>query len=31
MSEDIRRMLGYGIHSPFIGQVDGMRPKRLLE
>ena len=31
VSEDIRRMLGYSIHSPFIGQVDGMHPKRLLE
>ena len=27
----IRRMLGYSIHPPFIGQVDGMHPKRLLE
>ncbi|SIL94711.1 phytanoyl-CoA dioxygenase (PhyH) family protein [Mycobacteroides abscessus subsp. abscessus] len=24
-------MLGYSIHPPFIGQVDGMHPKRLLE
>ncbi|MEU4344016.1 phytanoyl-CoA dioxygenase family protein [Nocardia sp. NPDC023852] len=31
VSEDMRRMLGYSIHSPFIGQVDGMHPKRLLE
>lgn len=31
ISEDIRRMLGYSIHPPFIGQVDGMHPKRLLE
>jgi ectoine hydroxylase-related dioxygenase (phytanoyl-CoA dioxygenase family) len=31
VSEDIRRMLGYSIHPPFIGQVDGMHPKRLLE
>jgi hypothetical protein len=30
VSEDIRRMLGYSIHSPFIGMVDGMHPKRLL-
>jgi ectoine hydroxylase-related dioxygenase (phytanoyl-CoA dioxygenase family) len=30
VSEDIRRMLGYSIHPPFIGQVDGMHPKRLL-
>ena len=26
-----QRMLGYSIHPPFIGQVDGMHPKRLLE
>lgn len=31
LSEDIRRMLGYSIHPPFLGQVDGMHPKRLLE
>ena len=31
VSEDIRRTLGYSIHPPFIGQVDGMHPKRLLE
>lgn len=31
LSEDIRRMLGYSIHPPFIGMVDGMHPKRLLE
>ncbi|MEU9809180.1 phytanoyl-CoA dioxygenase family protein [Mycobacterium sp. NPDC050853] len=31
VSEDIRRMLGYSIHPPFIGQVDGMHPKRLLD
>ncbi|HEY9304238.1 MAG TPA: phytanoyl-CoA dioxygenase family protein, partial [Mycobacterium sp.] len=31
VSEDLRRMLGYSIHPPFIGQVDGMHPKRLLE
>ncbi|WP_330180273.1 phytanoyl-CoA dioxygenase family protein [Nocardia sp. NBC_01503] len=30
VDEDIRRMLGYSIHPPFIGQVDGMHPKRLL-
>lgn len=29
--EDIRRMLGYSVLPPFIGQVDGMHPKRLLE
>ncbi|QLY28254.1 phytanoyl-CoA dioxygenase family protein [Nocardia huaxiensis] len=31
VGEDIRRMLGYSIHPPFIGQVNGMHPKRLLE
>ncbi len=31
VTEDIRRMLGYSIHPPFIGMVDGMHPKRLLE
>lgn len=31
VSADIRRMLGYSIHPPFIGQVDGMHPERLLE
>ncbi len=31
VSEDIRRMLGYSIHPPFIGQVDGMHPQRLLD
>lgn len=31
VSEDIRRMLGYSIHPPFVGQVDGMHPKRLLD
>ncbi|SDP98245.1 phytanoyl-CoA dioxygenase family protein [Lentzea jiangxiensis] len=30
VSEDIRRMLGYSIHPPFIGMVNGMHPKRLL-
>ena len=31
VSEDIRRMLGYSIHAPFMGMVNGMHPKRLLE
>jgi ectoine hydroxylase-related dioxygenase (phytanoyl-CoA dioxygenase family) len=31
VSEDIRRMLGYSIHPPFAGMVNGMHPKRLLE
>ncbi len=30
VSEDIRRMLGYSIHPPFMGMVDGMHPKRKL-
>jgi ectoine hydroxylase-related dioxygenase (phytanoyl-CoA dioxygenase family) len=31
VSEDIRRMLGYSIHPPFMGMVNGMHPKRLLD
>lgn len=31
VSENIRRMLGYSIHPPFVGMVNGMHPKRLLE
>jgi ectoine hydroxylase-related dioxygenase (phytanoyl-CoA dioxygenase family) len=31
VSEDIRRMLGYSIHPPFMGMVDGMHPKRLID
>jgi hypothetical protein len=31
LSDDIRRMLGYSIHPPFIGAVDGLHPLRLLE
>jgi ectoine hydroxylase-related dioxygenase (phytanoyl-CoA dioxygenase family) len=30
VSEGIRRMLGYSIHPPFMGMVDGMHPKRIL-
>lgn len=30
VSQDIRRMLGYSIHPPFVGMVDGMHPERLL-
>jgi hypothetical protein len=30
VSENIRRMLGYSIHPPFIGMADGMHPKRVL-
>jgi hypothetical protein len=29
--EHIQRMLGYSIHPPFMGFVNGMHPKRLLE
>jgi hypothetical protein len=28
---DLLRMLGYSIHPPFMGMVDGMHPKRVLE
>jgi len=31
VSEPIRRMIGYSIHPPFMGMVDGMHPKRILE
>ena len=30
LSEELVRMLGYSIHPPFVGMVDGMHPKRLL-
>ncbi|MGH1371459.1 MAG: phytanoyl-CoA dioxygenase family protein [Cellvibrionaceae bacterium] len=30
-SEHIQRLLGYSIHPPFMGFVDGKHPKRLLE
>ncbi|MET1079770.1 MAG: phytanoyl-CoA dioxygenase family protein [Pseudomonas sp.] len=30
-SPHLQRMLGYSIHAPFMGFVDGMHPKRLLE
>lgn len=30
VSPDIRRMIGYNIHPPFVGAVDGMHPERLL-
>lgn len=30
VSENIRRMLGYSIHPPFMGMVNGMHPKRVL-
>lgn len=31
VSEDIRRMLGYSVYPPFMGMVNGMHPKRVLE
>ena len=27
----MRSMLGYNIHPPFVGQVDGMHPLRLVD
>lgn len=30
-SEHVQRMLGYSIYPPFMGFVDGMHPKRLLD
>ncbi len=30
VSENIRRLLGYSIHPPFMGMTDGMHPKRRL-
>lgn len=30
-SEHVQRMLGYSIHGPFMGFVNGMHPKRILE
>ena len=29
-SEHMQRMLGYSIHPPFVGMVDGKHPKRVL-
>lgn len=31
VSPEIRRMIGYSIHPPFMGSVNGMHPARLLE
>jgi hypothetical protein len=31
VSDDIQRMIGYSIHPPFVGAVDGLHPLRLLE
>lgn len=30
-SDRIKTMLGFGIHPPFMGHVDGMHPRRLLD
>lgn len=30
-SEHVQRLLGYSIHPPFMGFVDGMHPKRVLD
>ena len=30
VSEDMRRLLGYSIHPPFMGMSDGMHPQRAL-
>ncbi len=31
LSEELQALLGYNIHPPFMGHVNGMHPKRLLE
>jgi hypothetical protein len=31
VSPEIRRMIGYSIHPPFMGSVDGRHPERVLE
>lgn len=31
LPEDLKRLLGYSIHPPFIGMTNGMHPKRTLE
>jgi hypothetical protein len=31
VSPDIQRMIGYSIHPPFVGAVNGMHPQRLLD
>ncbi|REJ62845.1 MAG: phytanoyl-CoA dioxygenase family protein, partial [Proteobacteria bacterium] len=30
LSENLKRLLGYSIHPPFMGMVNGMHPKRTL-
>ena len=31
LSKEVRRLMGYSIHPPFIGYVDGVHPNKLLE
>jgi Phytanoyl-CoA dioxygenase (PhyH) len=31
VSEDVRRLLGYSVHLPFMGMANGLHPKRVLE
>jgi ectoine hydroxylase-related dioxygenase (phytanoyl-CoA dioxygenase family) len=31
LSEEVRCLMGYSIHPPFIGYVDGVHPKKLLD
>ncbi|MGF2945772.1 phytanoyl-CoA dioxygenase family protein [Mycobacterium sp. Lab-001] len=31
LSADLQRMIGYSIHPPFVGAVDGLHPLRLLD
>lgn len=31
LPEDLKRLLGYSIHPPFMGMANGMHPKRVLE
>ena len=30
LPERVRELIGYSIHPPFMGHVDGLHPKRLL-
>jgi ectoine hydroxylase-related dioxygenase (phytanoyl-CoA dioxygenase family) len=30
-SERVQQLLGYSIHAPFMGYVDGVHPRRLIE
>ena len=30
LPERVRELIGYSIHPPFVGHVDGLHPKRLL-